>query len=130
MKTLLAVVMACCLTACAGMGVAPPTSPSQGFAYAYGVVAGLRTSAAQALMAQTITVAQAQSALTLTDQARALLDAGEVLLQAGGDTTTIAGDLAAATAVISQVQSLLPKTPLPQVTDPVPTGAAAAKPTA
>lgn len=97
------------LGACSLLGLTPATSPSQGLAYAYGTLASIRTSTANALGAGTISTTQAQSVLTYTDKARTALDAGEALVVAGStDSNSIAGDLATATSLIQQAQAILP----------------------
>lgn len=94
------------LAACTSLQMAQPTSPSQGIAYAYGTVAAVRTSAAQAVAAGTLSVADGQQVLTQTDNARATLDAAELAV-ASGDTTTAAGKLAAVTAALTSLQTFL-----------------------
>jgi hypothetical protein len=79
-------------------------------AYSYGTVAAVRSSAAAALTAGTITPTQGQQVLDLTDKARAALDAGElVAVSTPTNTTGIAGYLATATSLLTQAQALLPK---------------------
>lgn len=102
--TLLAMCML--LTACAQFGLAPPQSFDQKLAYGYSTVATVRTSAAQALTAGVITVADAERALVVTDEARAGLDAAGAASGAG-DTTTAAGKLALATGLLAQLQQYL-----------------------
>ncbi len=111
LKLFAVVTMVALLGACTALGLAPASSPSQALAYAYGTLAGIRTGASNALMAGTISTVTAQTILTDTDKARTALDAGEALLIAGSsDSTSIAGDIATATALITQAQALLPMT--------------------
>lgn len=100
------VVLLLTAAACTTLGLQPATSPSQQLGYAYGTLAAVRTSTANALKSGVITVADAQKTLVTTDGVRATLDAGEVALQ-NGDMTTVNGKLATATAAITQLQSFL-----------------------
>ena len=98
------------MAGCSQLGLAPAASPSEGLAYGYGTVASIRSTAASALTAGTITTAQAQQILTITDQARAALDAGEaVAITAPTNTAGISGYLTTATELLTQAQALLPK---------------------
>lgn len=110
MKTLLSriTMLAVCLmlAACAQMGLAPADSFDQKLAYGYSTVAAVRTSAAQALTAGTITKADAVKALDTTDTARAALDAAGAASGAG-DTSTAVGKLALASALLTQIQHYL-----------------------
>lgn len=116
MKRLFVIAALAILSACSSLGLQPAQSPSQGIAYAYSTVTAVRTSAAQALTAGTITAAQAQQVLALTDQARTSLDAGQAVVVAAGTaapTTSqaqvIAQDLSIATALLTQAAALIPK---------------------
>jgi len=110
MKKLLVGMLFVVLAGCSSLGLTPATSPSQGLAYSYGTVAAIRSSAAAALTAGTITTAQGQQVLDLTDKARAALDAGElVAVSAPTNTTGIVGYLTTATELLTQAQALLPK---------------------
>lgn len=109
LKLMAAMLLITLAAGCTTLGLTTPQSPSQGLAYAYGSVAAARTSAAQALQSGAITTTQAQQILALTDQARAYLDAGETLIVQGGDTSSVAGDLALATNILAQVSALLPQ---------------------
>lgn len=96
----------CLLTACAQMGLTQASSFDQQLAYGYSTVAAVRTSAANALTAGTITVPDAQKALATTDTARIALDAaGEA--NGHGDVSTATGKLAMATALLTQLQQYL-----------------------
>lgn len=109
LKMLAATWMLVLVAACTTLGLAPAQSPSEGLAYAYGAVAAARSTAAQELQSGQITTATAQKVLALTDQARGELDAGQQVLTAGGATTTVMQDLQLATALLTQVQAMLPK---------------------
>lgn len=91
---------------CTPMGLVTPVSPSQKLAYAYGNVSAVRASAAQALTAKSISLTDAQKVLTVTDAARASLDAGRAALGVG-DMTSMQSDLAAATTLVTQMQKFL-----------------------
>ena len=107
LRAALAVAVLLIVAACANMGLSPAKTPEQQLAYAYGTVAAIRTSAAQALAAGTISVSDAQKVLTDSDAARAALDAGKLALASGGNPNTVQADLTIATGVITQLQSFL-----------------------
>lgn len=94
------------LVACAQVGLAPAQSFDERLAYGYSTVTSVRTSAAAALNTGAISVTDAEHALTVTDQARAGLDAAKVS-NGVGDTSTATGKLAAATSVLVEVQQYL-----------------------
>ncbi len=108
-RLFLALILAVTLAGCSNLGLAPAQSPSQQLAYAYGTISAIRTSAAQALGAGTISVADAKKVLADTDTAKASLDAGKAALASGtaNSQATVANDLATASQVITQVQSFL-----------------------
>ena len=97
------------LAGCAGLGLAPAQSTEQKLAYSYGTVSALRTSAAQALTAGTISVGDAKKVLVDTDAAKAALDAGKAALASGtaDSTSVVANNLAIATGILTQVQAFL-----------------------
>lgn len=106
-KTFYSMLAVCMLiTACTQVGLAPADSFDQKLAYGYGAVAAVRTSAAQAVTAGTISTADARSVLAVTDTARATLDAAGTA-NVAGDTSTALGKLAAASALIAQLQQFL-----------------------
>jgi hypothetical protein len=114
MKKLLVVCSLVIFAGCSQLGLATATSPSEGLAYAYGNVAAIRSTAASALTAGTITATQAQSILAITDKARATLDAGEaVAITTPTNTAGIAGYLTTATELLTQAQALLPQLATP-----------------
>ena len=109
-KWMICVSVVAALCGCAAVNVPPPQSASETLAYAYATVAGLRNSATQDLQAGSITVAQAQKVLTITDEARTALDLAEQAEAgaASGGVADISQELAAATALVTQVQAILP----------------------
>lgn len=106
-STFLTILAMCVLlTACAQVGLAPAESFDQKLAYGYSTVAAVRTSAADALKAGTITVSDARQALVITDTARSALDAAGTA-NVAGDMSTAIGKLTAATALLTQLQQYL-----------------------
>lgn len=114
-RNFIQVFAACCVvllaSACALFGAATPKSPSQALAYAYGTVATVRQTAASALLSNTISVATAQTVLKDTDDARAMLDAGETALMTApaGTSPNITTYLTGATQLLTAAQKLLPQ---------------------
>jgi hypothetical protein len=94
------------LTACTQMGLAPAQGLDEKIAYGYSVDAAVRTSAAQALNAGTINVADAKQVLVATDSARVVLD-GASAASRYGDVPTAMQKLATATALLTQIQQYL-----------------------
>lgn len=94
------------VAACAQVGLEPARNFDQQLAYGYGAVSAVRTSAAQAVTQGAITKADATTVLAATDTARAALDAAGTASMAG-DASTAIGKLAAATAIITQLQQYL-----------------------
>jgi hypothetical protein len=110
LRNMIAVGALVVLSACSSLGLTPATSPSQGLAYAYGTVAAVRSSAAAALTAGTLSTSQGQQILDLTDKARASLDAGEMVVVSNPTNVTgVAGYLSTATSLLTEAQALLPK---------------------
>lgn len=104
MKRVLAMGALALLAACAA--TVAPQSLDEGLAYAESQVTGIETSAAQALQAKTIKVADAQVVLTTADQIVALIGQARVA-EAGGDTSTAQGKLTLATALLAQAAAYL-----------------------
>lgn len=94
------------LAACAQLGLEAPQTFEERLAYAYSQNAAIRTSAAQALKAGTITKSDAQQVLTTTDTARAALDESRKF-QVAGDTSTALGKLTMASSLLTTVQTFL-----------------------
>jgi hypothetical protein len=101
-----AIFLSASLVACAQLGIVAPQSFEQRLAYTYGSVTAVRTSAAQALQAGTISKADAQKVLDLSDQARGLLDSSRMASK-GGDMTNAVGQLNLANAVLLELQKYL-----------------------
>ncbi len=94
------------LTACAQLGLAPAETFDQKLAYGYSTLAAVRISSADALKSGTINISDAKQALVITDTARASLDAASAA-NGTGDMSTAVGKLAAATALLTQLQQYL-----------------------
>lgn len=94
------------LAACTQLGLQQPQTFDERLAYAYSQNAAIRTSAAQALKAGTITKSDAQQVLTTTDTARSALDESRKF-QVAGDTSTALGKLTMAASLLTTVQTFL-----------------------
>ena len=94
------------LAGCASLGLAPASTFDQRLAYAVSQNAAVRTAAANALDAGDIQLADAQSVLKLTDEARTLLDAARVAAGAG-DLSTAEARVALATTILVKLQAYL-----------------------
>jgi hypothetical protein len=94
------------IAGCASIGAAPAQSFSEQLAYGYGGVAAIRTTCAQQLAAQAISVPAAQKCLADTDAVRATLDAAQTS-SANGDQSTAVAKLSTATAILTQLQIFL-----------------------
>jgi hypothetical protein len=94
------------LVGCASIGLAPAKSLPDRIAYAYGVNAGVRTAAANALEAGTLSIEDGEYTLKVTDESRTLLDTSRVALSAG-DTQTAEGRLVLALDVLDALQKHL-----------------------
>lgn len=101
MKKLFLSIMLFTLTACA---VTPPAqSVDARLAYSLAAITAARTGAADAVIANTITVAQAGKVLAATDDARELVDVARAAHLAGNDGSAL-GTLAQVAAILAQVQ--------------------------
>lgn len=94
------------LAACTAIGVEPARSFSAGWAYAMGQTTAIRQAATDALEAGSLSVEDAEYALRVTDQSRALLEAARAAY-ASGDITTADGRLTLTTQVLTQLQAYL-----------------------
>lgn len=104
--TPLAVVLLLAIVACAQLGVVQPQGFEQQLAYGYGAVTTVRQSAADAIKAKTLTAADGKHVLTITDQARAGLDAAK-LASSIGNSADAAAKLQLATGILTQLQRYL-----------------------
>jgi hypothetical protein len=102
----IAAVLCVLLAGCTFMGLAEPKTLSERIAYGYSVNAGVRQAAAQSVTAGTLSAEDGQHVLSLTDQARAYLDAARAV-QGLGDTTTAEERLQLALAVLDEAQRYL-----------------------
>jgi hypothetical protein len=94
------------LASCASIGLAPAKSFSERLAYSYGVNAGVRNAAANALEAGTLTIEDGEYVLKVTDETRTLLDSAK-LASGAGDPSTAEGRLLLAINVLEQLQAYL-----------------------
>jgi hypothetical protein len=94
------------LTACASLGLAPAATFEEKLAYAVSQNAAVRQTAANSLEAGDIALADAQSVLKLTDEARTLLDAAR-LAAGAGDLSTAEARLGLATTILVKLQAYL-----------------------
>lgn len=94
------------LAGCASLGLAPATTFPEKLAYAVSQNAAVRQAAANALEAGDIAIADAQSVLKLTDEARTLLDASRLAADAG-DLSTAEARLGLATTILVKLQAYL-----------------------
>lgn len=105
-RSLMSAVLLFLFTACSQLGIVQPKSFDQQLAYSLGTVSAARVSAAQALDAKTISKADAEEVLKITDQARSLLDSARAASKVG-DIQTAQAKLALATSVLTEVQKYL-----------------------
>lgn len=101
-----ATIMTGCGSMVASVGAPAPKSLSDQWAYAYGLVASIRTTAAQAHASGVLSDAGGQKVLIDTDFASSALDAAEVAIKSG-DTSTAVAKLALATSLLTQLQTYL-----------------------
>lgn len=99
MKRLLIVFLITTLIACGQIGIQPSRNFEDNLAYSYSSVTAIRMSAADALSAGAMSVADAEKVLELSDQARVILDAAKA--------AHLAGDTAADMVRLAQVTTLL-----------------------
>lgn len=96
------------LQGCEALGIQPAKSFNQRYAYALSQTSALRVSATQALQAKSISTADAEYVLKLTDESRKLLDNAQLVVNAGefakGQT-----QLELATTILTQLQAYLTK---------------------
>ena len=92
--------------ACAQLGLAPAQSFEEKLAYAYGVHTAVTATAAAAVSAKALTPADGAQVLSVSDQARTLLDAARTLY-AAQDTTGADAKLVLATGLLTQLQTYL-----------------------
>lgn len=101
-----AVLMAVSIAGCAQLGLTPAKGLDQQLAYAEGQVTAVRVSAAQSLLAGTITITEAQGLLNTTDAARTAID-GAKAAEAVGDTSTAQAKLTVVMSTLVGVQQFL-----------------------
>ena len=106
LKKLICIVLMVALAGCASVGLSPPQSMQERIAYAYATDAGIRASAAKALILKQITKADAVRILALTDDAQIAIGAAEAA-NSGGMVTDAASQLLTANAFLNQVQAFL-----------------------
>lgn len=94
------------ISACASLGITQPQSTDQRLAYAFGQVTAMRSAAADALAAGSITAGDAEKVLRLTDDAKVFLDGARTAL-AGGDEPLAQNRLLLATNVLTGLKAFL-----------------------
>lgn len=94
------------IAGCESLGVATPQTFEERLAYGYSQNAAIRTSAAQALQAKTISKDDAQRVLSTTDIARTGLDAARAA-HGAGDVSTAMGRLQMANSLLQSVSTFL-----------------------
>lgn len=94
------------LAGCATLGLAPASTFDERLAYAVSQNAAIRQTAANALDAGEIQLADAQYVLKTTDETRTFLDAAKAASGAG-DISTAEGRLGLATSVLTTLQTYL-----------------------
>ena len=106
MRLLKALCIALLLAGCANLGAPAPQSISQSIYYAESTEIALIQSADNAVLAGTLTKAQAEQVLKLKDAVDAAITAARVA-SAAGNTADAQSQLAAANAAILQLQQYL-----------------------
>jgi len=94
------------ISACASLGITPPQSIDQRLAYTTGQITAIRGAAANALAAKSITAADAEKVLSMTDDAKALVDGAKAALSAG-DEAGAQNRLVLATSVLTALREFL-----------------------
>lgn len=106
LQYLYALTLALSVAACTSLGLMAPQSLDESIAYSQSQVSALEQSAASALTTKTITVSEAQQALSMGDQATAAINAARAA-ESVGDTSTAQGKLALATSILTQLSAYL-----------------------
>lgn len=101
-----AVIAVTALQGCEALGIQRAQTFSQRYAYALSQTTGLRTAAKQALTARTISTADAEYVLKLTDESRKLLDNAKRIADAG-DAANGQTQLELAVTILTQLQAYL-----------------------
>jgi hypothetical protein len=91
---------------CAALGIQQPKSIEERLAYAYASHTAVLQATTSSLNVGAITSADAERILSESDTARTALDAAQVAIGAG-DVSTAEGRLAAAVAILTQLQAYL-----------------------
>lgn len=94
------------VSACASIGLAPPSTFEERLAYAVSQNAAVRTAAANSLEAGEISVDDARRVLKITDEIRTALDAANLAANTG-DISSAEGRLQLATALLIEIQKYL-----------------------
>src|SRR6185503_1446652 len=92
------------LAGCASLGLISPKSFSERLAYGYATNTGLRNTAANSLNAGTLTSADGEYVLKVTDNTRTFLDSAR-LASESGDPKTAEGRLLLAINVLDQLEA-------------------------
>lgn len=94
------------LQGCGALGIQPAQTFAQRYAYALSQTTALRASAAQALNAGSLSTADAEYVLRLTDESRKLIDQAQAIASAGQELKGKT-QLELATAVLTKLQAYL-----------------------
>lgn len=105
MKLLLALSMTLLLGACQSLGLSSPQSLDEQLASAYGLHTAVLSTTTQSLQAGTISKADAQAVLKLSDEAQGILDASHAI--ATSDPAGAQTKLTLALSVLTEVQTYL-----------------------
>lgn len=96
------------LQGCEALGIQPAKTFQQRYAYALSQTSALRVAATQALTARSISTADAEYVLKLTDESRKLLDNARLVVDAG-EAAKGQTQLELATTILTQLQAYLTK---------------------
>lgn len=96
----------CLVSGCASIGAAPAQSVSEQVDYGRALAASVATTCNQQLSAGVLSLDGAQKCLATIDTANAALDAAKLASAAGSEQTALT-NLAAASAVLTQLQTTL-----------------------
>ena len=96
----------CIIAGCASIGAAPAMSVSEQIDYGYGAVTGIATTCQQQLVAGIMSLQNAQKCLSGIDAVNVSLNAANAALATGDQPKALAA-LAAATSVLTELQSIL-----------------------
>lgn len=94
------------LTGCASLGLTPAKTLSERLAYSYGAQIAVQEAATRGLNAGTLSSADGEYVLKVSDETRVLLDAARIA-SGNGDVTTAEGRLALAISILDELEAWL-----------------------